>query len=151
MKILFFRDESACHTYYFTSKENARNSTRSNLIYRNIKFGKGHLEERVKQVLFSIFDSAGNLKIYYFQVHFRANECSRILDFFLNLNKGDIPHNVMDDVPNSLDIKFNLKDLVGNLDTDCITMSGHSFGGATALLTLSQRPELKQDISLIIF
>ncbi|KRT80644.1 hydrolase, partial [Oryctes borbonicus] len=118
------RDESACYTFYYTSEENAKNNVKSNIYYRNIKFGKGHFEERHKQI------------------HIRVDECSRVLDFFLNLNKGIIPHNIMNDVPSSMETPFKLEDLVGKLDTTCITMSGHSFGGATALLTLSKRPEL---------
>lgn len=73
----------------------------------------------------------------------RAEECSRVLDFLINLNQGIIPQNIMNNVPSSLENNFKLEDLVGKLDTDTITMSGHSFGGATALLTLSKRPEFK--------
>lgn len=47
----------------------------------------------------------------------------------------------MDSVPSSAETKFKLSDLVGKINTDSITMSGHSFGGATALLALSKRPE----------
>ncbi|KAI4456551.1 platelet-activating factor acetylhydrolase [Holotrichia oblita] len=124
------RDQSACHTFYYSSEENAKNDEKTHIEYRTIKFGKGHFEERYKQV------------------HMRAEECSKILDFLINLNKGIIPQNIMNNVPSSLENNFKLEDLVDRLDIDSITMSGHSFGGATALLTLSQRPELKQGVIL---
>lgn len=124
------RDESACHTFYYTSEENAKNDVKSSIYYRQIKFGKGHFEERLKQV------------------EIRAEECSRILDFFINLNNGVVPHNIMDSVPSSAETKFKLSDLVGKINTDSITMSGHSFGGATALLALSKRPEFAQGVIL---
>lgn len=53
----------------------------------------------------------------------------------------------MDEVPSSLSTEFKLEDLVGKLDINSITMAGHSFGGATALLALSKRPEFAYVIS----
>lgn len=82
------------------------------------------------------------------QVNHRADECSRMLDVIINLNKGEIPANIMDIVPSKQGNGFKFEDLVGNIDTDNITMIGHSFGGATALLSMSKRPELKQGILL---
>lgn len=66
-----------------------------------------------------------------------------MLDFILNLNAGIVPHNILDDVLGQRKHNFKLSDLVGCLDIDNIIMMGHSFGGATALLTLSRRKELK--------
>lgn len=43
---------------------------------------------------------------------------------------------------------FKLEDLVDKIDTDSITMAGHSFGGATALLAMSKRSEFKQGLLL---
>nr|XP_022912375.1 platelet-activating factor acetylhydrolase-like [Onthophagus taurus] len=124
------RDESSCYTYYYNSKEDAENDRRTAISYKLIKLGQGHLESRTKQV------------------QYRAEECSKVLDFLINLNNGLVPYNVMSDTRNNHQIDFKLEDLVGKLDVESITMCGHSFGGATALLTMSKRSELKQGIIL---
>lgn len=49
----------------------------------------------------------------------------------------------MDDVLNNNQGDFNLEDFVGKIDVDTLTMAGQSYGGATALLTLTRRNELK--------
>lgn len=81
----------------------------------------------------------------------RANECSKLLDFLINVNNGIIPHNVLDDVKTDKEINFKLEDLVGCLDLDNLMMAGHSFGAASALLTLSKRKELKYVFSFFLY
>lgn len=78
-----------------------------------------------------------------FKLHERAKECERALEFLLDLNNGTVPHNVMNDVLNNNQADFKLEDLVGKIDVDTLTMAGQSYGGATALLTLSRRKEFK--------
>ncbi|KAK5641380.1 hypothetical protein RI129_009927 [Pyrocoelia pectoralis] len=120
------RDESSCYTYYYSSKENVENDVKTPVNVRHIHVG--HYTERNKQV------------------NYRAEECSKLLDFLINLNNGEVPFNILDDLNKDLD--FKLSDLVGHLDMDSLSIAGHSFGGATALLILSRRKELKQGILL---
>ncbi|KAF5287482.1 hypothetical protein FQA39_LY04110 [Lamprigera yunnana] len=121
------RDGSACYTYYYKSKEDAQKNNKTPIEIKTVKFGAGHYAARNAQV------------------KRRHDECNRVLDFLINLNKGEVPHNVMDDCGKN---NFTLRDLVGRLDIENITIAGHSFGGATALLTLSRRKEIKLGILL---
>lgn len=73
----------------------------------------------------------------------RKEECIKLLDFLLDLNKGVVPYNVLDDCPNNGSYDFKLSNLVGQIDVDNIVMCGQSFGAATALLTLASRKEFK--------
>ncbi|KAF5270186.1 hypothetical protein FQR65_LT05666 [Abscondita terminalis] len=122
------RDNSAGYTYYYANKEDAKNDNRTALEIKRVELGVGHYETRNAQV------------------NRRARECSKVLDFLINLNNGTVPYNVMDDLKGDHD--FHLEDLVGKLDLDSVTMAGHSFGGATALLALSKRKEFRQGILL---
>ncbi|XP_031353708.1 platelet-activating factor acetylhydrolase-like isoform X2 [Photinus pyralis] len=120
------RDNSSCFTYYYNSKEDVENDVKTPIRVRQVHVG--HYMERNKQV------------------NHRADECSRLLDFLIRLNGGEVPFNILDDLNKNLD--FKLSDLVGRLDLDSLTIAGHSFGGATALLVLSKRKELKRGILL---
>lgn len=124
---LSFRDHSACTTYYYANKADAENDKRSIVEFRHIQFGKDHYDRRNEQ-----------LKT-------KADECDKILEFLIQLNKGVVPYNVMDDAPvhKNADIKFDLSQLVGKLDVDNLIMMGHSFGAATSLYTLSRRKEFR--------
>lgn len=124
------RDGSCCYSYYYKSKEDAQNKITTDIEYEPFVLGKTHHKQRKRQV------------------DYRAKECGKVVDFLTELNEGKVPHNVITDVPTKLEIEFDLKDLVGNLDLGSLTMAGHSFGGATALLTLHQRKEFKQGILL---
>ncbi|XP_018572036.1 platelet-activating factor acetylhydrolase-like [Anoplophora glabripennis] len=124
------RDLSACNTYYYENREDALKDKRTPLDFLYIKLGENHYKERNKQI-----------KI-------RSQECGKVLDFLINLNKGIVPYNVINDVPTKYDVSFQLDDLVGKLDVNDFTMMGHSFGAATALYTLSKRKEFKQAILL---
>ncbi|KAF2883062.1 hypothetical protein ILUMI_23108 [Ignelater luminosus] len=128
--VIEHRDQTACFTYYYKSKEDAALDIRTPVYVRKIQIGQGHYELRNEQV------------------NQRANECSKLLDFLINLNNGIIPHNVLDDVKTGKEINFKLEDLVGHLDLDNLMIAGHSFGAASALLTLSKRKELKLGILL---
>lgn len=79
-------------------------------------------------------------------MNYRAEEVCRTLDLLKQLNKGIVPHNVLDDVPSQRTINFKFEDLKGRLDVDDVIVSGHSFGGATSLLAMSKRAEFKQGL-----
>lgn len=124
------RDLSACNTYYYENKEDAVKDKRTPLDFLFIKLGENHYRERNEQI------------------KTRAQECGKVVDFLIDLNKGIVPYNVINDVPTEHKISFQLEDLVEKLDVDSITMMGHSFGAATALYTVSKRREFKQCILL---
>lgn len=74
---------------------------------------------------------------------FRTEECSKVIDFLIELNKGNVPKNVLDDVPTSPKSSFKLDDLVGKLDLENLGIIGHSFGAASAMNTLAMRKDIK--------
>ncbi|KAK9888149.1 hypothetical protein WA026_000418 [Henosepilachna vigintioctopunctata] len=125
------RDKSAANTYFYENEEHAKSNIRSFVRFKRVPLSKGHFETRNKQV------------------NLRSSDCGRVLDFIFGLNAGNIPHNVLDDVRCKREnCDFSLLDLSGCLDVDNIIMMGHSFGGASALLTLSRRHELKLGVLL---
>lgn len=69
-------------------------------------------------------------------------------DLFPGLNSGTHFHNVLDDVPSEMKTQCKLEDFKGKLDLEHLIIMGHSFGGATALNTLSKRKEFKYCILL---
>lgn len=69
--------------------------------------------------------------------------------FFAGLNSGTSSfYNVLDDVPSEITSQCKLEHFAGRLDLDDLIMMGHSFGGATALSTVSKRKEFKYCILL---
>ncbi|GLV34981.1 hypothetical protein CBL_09461 [Carabus blaptoides fortunei] len=124
------RDESASSTYYYESKENAKSDIKSFINYVPIKLGNNHYTIRNTQV------------------QQRSAECQKLTELLQVINSGVIPYNVLKDVPTENYTEFDLNDLTGLLDVDDMIMMGHSFGAATALLTLGQNKQLRQGIIL---
>lgn len=89
-----------------------------------IKLGENHLPARNRQV------------------NYRSEECIKIVNLFNAINSGTPPKNVLDDLPNQqLDCKLTMfKDA---LDLEDVSIMGHSFGGATTLLTLQKDIRIK--------
>ncbi|KAJ4438325.1 hypothetical protein ANN_14267 [Periplaneta americana] len=71
----------------------------------------------------------------------RVEECRRLLDLLEKINDGS-------PIKNILTKDFKLSQLKGRLNLENLTMMGHSFGGATALLTLENEPRLKYGVIL---
>lgn len=69
------------------------------------------------------------------QVKIRVQESIRTLDVLQKLNEGE--------AKNVLTSDFDLKQLCGRLDLSQPIMSGHSFGGVTAIATLAQDKRFK--------
>ncbi|CAG9763343.1 unnamed protein product [Ceutorhynchus assimilis] len=124
------RDQSACHTFYYSTKADAEADKKTSIDFRHIKFGRNHYTKRNEQI------------------KLKFDECSKTLDFLLELQQGIVPSNIMDATANHTNIQFNLNQLKGNLDVSNVCIMGHSFGGATALYALSKRKELKLGILL---
>ncbi|XP_034256826.1 platelet-activating factor acetylhydrolase-like [Thrips palmi] len=117
------RDRSACATYYYASPQDHLKSKRTWIKHHKMGFGPENFPARVKQ-----------LKV-------RATECSRTLDLLEQLNVGQEIKNLASD-------EFSLESLKGRLDFDKAVMMGHSFGGATSLLTLYKDPRFKVGVIL---
>lgn len=124
------RDESACHTYYYKSKSDVENDKKTFIEHLMVKLGNSHYSVRNKQVLK------------------RSEECRKALDLLHDIHKGVVPCNVLSDLPQEADVEFDIKQLVGQMDLDNITMMGHSFGAATALVTLANEPRLSLGVLL---
>ncbi|EEB14848.1 Platelet-activating factor acetylhydrolase precursor, putative [Pediculus humanus corporis] len=118
------RDESSSMTYYYKSEEKLNKDERTWMKFKRVKVGTPeHLTERSRQV------------------EQRSNECKRALTILENLNSGN-------DIGNILKSDFDLKQFKNRLDFTKPIMMGHSFGGATTLLTLGTDPRFKVGVIL---
>ncbi|XP_018419148.1 PREDICTED: platelet-activating factor acetylhydrolase 2, cytoplasmic-like [Nanorana parkeri] len=107
------RDGSACATYHFSvSSEDASSTLQESWV----PFKK--LQPEMKEFY---------LRNY--QVHQRASECVQTVRILQDIDKGKAVNNI-------LEPGFNLEFLKGRIDFDRVAIMGHSFGGATALLSL---------------
>ncbi len=80
------------------------------------------------------------------QVHFRAREARKALDLAFDIQAGNAVDNIM---PVSYHYETpDLTDFKGAMDLTKPVMAGHSFGGATTLLTLGLDPRFKAGIAL---
>jgi len=117
------RDESAAASYYYKSEDMRTNAIPSWIKFKVIGLGRGHFQARRKQVTR------------------RVQECRRVVDILEKLNSGKYVENV-------LGKDFDLAQFKERLNLTSLTMMGHSFGGATALLTLGQDSRFKFGVIL---
>jgi len=80
-----------------------------------------------------ILDGEGEYTVRNYQVKFRAEEVRRTMDLMVELNMGIGVSNVVEEAH-----KFDLTMLRNSMDLSKPFLAGHSFGGATTLLTLAQ-------------
>ncbi|XP_040193648.1 platelet-activating factor acetylhydrolase 2, cytoplasmic-like [Rana temporaria] len=113
------RDGSACATFHFS--EVSSGDASSTLQEFWVPFKK--LQPGMKEFY---------LRNY--QVHQRASECVKAVRVLQDIDTGRVATNI-------LDPDFNLEFLKGRIDFNRVAIMGHSFGGATALLSL-----MKDDI-----
>ncbi|KAJ8321903.1 hypothetical protein KUTeg_000374 [Tegillarca granosa] len=78
------------------------------------------------------------------QVHHRADECIRVLNVLSSLNDGDEVHNILG---GNFD-KNMKKQFRDRIDMLRVSVAGHSFGGATAVCTLSKDKRFRVGIIL---
>lgn len=121
------RDGSACRTYYYQNKDEVIQDKKTFIEHKKVELGSSHYSARNAQV------------------HSRSEELKRATDLIHALNSGQPIKNILVDVEKT---EFDLKSFANNLDVDRLTMLGHSFGAATALVTLTKEPRLKQGILL---
>lgn len=90
----------------------------------------------------SLIDHTPNaLQFRHAQVKHRAAECSRAVDFLENLNSGAKLENVLDSAYSAAEFK-------GHLDTGKLAVMGHSFGGATTILSAMEDSRFKVAVGL---
>ncbi|XP_026274506.1 platelet-activating factor acetylhydrolase [Frankliniella occidentalis] len=117
------RDTSACATYYYASPQDHLQSKKTWIKHHKMGFGLENFPARVKQV------------------RQRAVECSRTLDLLEHINAGQNIKNLATD-------NFPLDAFKGQLNFEKAVMMGHSFGGASALLTLYKDHRFKYGVIL---
>ena len=85
------------------------------------------------------------------QAHARSKEASRTLDLLISLNEGAPVQNVFNQLTVTRNSQTHPQDLSvfrDKLDVNKPIMSGHSFGGATTILTLSEDHRFNIGIAL---
>ncbi|XP_021918157.1 platelet-activating factor acetylhydrolase-like isoform X2 [Zootermopsis nevadensis] len=117
------RDKSASASYYYKSEDGYTDVTPTWMKFKVIGLGPGHYAARKKQVTK------------------RVQECRKVIDILEKLNSGIYIENV-------LGRDFKLGQFKDRLNLTSLTMMGHSFGGATALLTLGCDCRLKFGVIL---
>ncbi|KAI5713084.1 hypothetical protein M8J75_013644 [Diaphorina citri] len=119
------RDTSACASYFYESEEACAQDKKTWVYHEYMdlsNMGPEHYNVRNKQI------------------KLRRTECINALNVLEEINNGTA-HNI-------LPCKLSLSQFKGNLDFSNLCMMGHSFGGATSLLTMSSDPRFKVGIIL---
>ncbi|XP_033099098.1 platelet-activating factor acetylhydrolase-like isoform X2 [Anneissia japonica] len=121
------RDQSACTSYYLNDVS---------LTDAEPEYQKEYVDYlRVKD------KTDEDFKIRNRQVNQRADECVRALDLLEKINEGE-------QITNFLGKEFDLSQFKGLLDLEKVSMTGHSFGGATTIQTLEKEPRFKVGVAL---
>ncbi|XP_056413458.1 platelet-activating factor acetylhydrolase 2, cytoplasmic isoform X2 [Hyla sarda] len=107
------RDGSACATYHYSEGDS---STSLQEIWVPFKKVQPPMKE---------------FYLRNYQVHQRASECIRAVRILEDIDKGRQVSNIMDS-------GFSLDAFKDRIDINRIAVMGHSFGGATALLSLAK-------------
>ncbi|XP_046396663.1 platelet-activating factor acetylhydrolase-like [Ischnura elegans] len=114
------RDHTACSTYYLVPEESGE-LRREHLEFWKLEKKEYTLRNR--------------------QAHLRSAEIRRAVDLMEDINEGRPVHNLLDPT-------FPFQDFQGRLDFSKAVIIGHSFGGATTLLSLAKDPRLRIGIAL---
>ncbi|XP_028674665.1 platelet-activating factor acetylhydrolase 2, cytoplasmic-like [Erpetoichthys calabaricus] len=126
------RDCSASITYHYkeTSSLSTEDSVLPNCYLQEewINYRKIKQEEK-------------EFKVRNLQLHQRANECVRALNFVNKINDGRSIVNVMKS-------DFDIESLKNRVDMEKVGVIGHSFGGATSLLALLKDDRFRCAIAL---
>uniref|UniRef100_A0A8D9BJU0 1-alkyl-2-acetylglycerophosphocholine esterase n=2 Tax=Cacopsylla melanoneura TaxID=428564 RepID=A0A8D9BJU0_9HEMI len=119
------RDTSACASYYYQSEEDCAKDKKTWVLHQFMDLSNMGPE---------------HYKIRNAQIKLRRQECVNALNLLEEINKGT--------ALNILPCKLPLSVFKDNLDFTNLCMMGHSFGGATSLLTLDSDPRLKMGVIL---
>ncbi|CAB3365494.1 Hypothetical predicted protein [Cloeon dipterum] len=121
------KDESAASTFFYENESKYLSGKKSTIIFRTVS---------------ATSDTGHQLLVRRRQLDIRASECSRALDFLIGVNEGRCCENLLDP-----ETKI-LEQLKGRLDLETASLMGHSFGGATTLVTAAKDDRFKQLIVL---
>jgi len=131
-----FRDGTASMTYCLQPSVSTENcDPEYRFMYRNYSFQEVQWLKYERQKVEDDFSVRNK------QLHHRQAEISRALDVFIDINNGA-------NVENVIDTQFDLKQLKGLIDMDKVAVVGHSFGGGTAVCTLSKDDRFKVGVGL---
>ncbi|XP_059486311.1 platelet-activating factor acetylhydrolase-like [Neocloeon triangulifer] len=119
------KDESSAATFFYENEKKYSEGKKSFMLFRAV-------DETA---------SGSHLVIRKRQLAIRASECSRALDFLKNVNEGTAVNNLLD--PKNMHSQV-FEQMRGRLDLQTASLMGHSFGGATTLVTASQDDRFKQ-------
>ena len=115
-------DKSACSTCYLSEEQTNGENTQMWIEYERVK--QGSVQEH----------SVRNR-----QVHFRAEECCRLLDEIQQINDGQASYPKCD---------VDLTSFKDAIDVNNCAIIGHSFGGGTAVTALSKNNRYKVGVGL---
>lgn len=152
------RDNSAAMSFYYRSKRGNDLSESDEQNYNPKDYGISQYKpprplepisvdsERelvwIRHQYVSLIDhSPAALQFRHAQVKHRAGECSRAVDFLERLNGGD-------SIENALDSTYNAAEFKSHLNTDKLAIMGHSFGGATTILSVIEDARFKVAVGL---
>ncbi|CAG0885682.1 unnamed protein product [Darwinula stevensoni] len=79
------------------------------------------------------------LKLRNAQVHQRSEEVRNVLRFMEELNSGNLDFSSLS-LPSDIS---TLKQIQGEINMEKVVVSGHSFGGATTLVSLTKEPKFR--------
>lgn len=116
------KDSSAAATYYYESERSQKEDSPSWIEHIKMTFGPDHYRIRNSQI------------------HVRLTEVIQLLDLLGDLNEGK--------AENILNCDIDIRMFKDALDLSKISMMGHSFGGATTLLTMANDPRIKCGVIL---
>ncbi|KAK9505274.1 hypothetical protein O3M35_009365 [Rhynocoris fuscipes] len=105
------RESSASSTYYYESAEHRDRDQRTWIPHKKMEFGPDHYAVRNEQL------------------HKRVGEIKKLITELEELNNGK--------ATNILQSSLDMKHFQGTLDMSSLCLMGHSFGGATSLLTMA--------------
>lgn len=120
------RDKSASATYIVKETEGDDNMTEEWIKFHRLQPSYNEFEFRNSQV------------------HKRAAECINAHNILEKIHLGDCPKNLLND--NSI-----LQQLKGRLDLNKVAIVGHSFGGATAVMSLAKDKRFRCGVALDIW
>ncbi|XP_006815952.1 platelet-activating factor acetylhydrolase-like [Saccoglossus kowalevskii] len=130
----------ASHGYIVAIVEHRDNSACTTYCLRPSDEDKMTLKEEFVTFILSL-PSREEYALRNSQVKQRAKECTRTLDLLHKMNKGQL-------IQNQMDIHCNFSQFKGRLDTDNVSVIGHSFGGTTAIQSLYQDKRFRCCIAL---
>lgn len=143
------RDNSACHSFYMKERQYSRPNSQETEDEEDSDDADGKIKHLSMPILptreWVVYRQISIKKKEYAarnkQLHQRAQECIQALDLLEALNNGYTVNNVLDPF-------FKASKFKGTMDLSRAAVAGHSFGGATVILTLALELRFKLGLAL---